>query len=133
MSDQAAMRRKILDALAYPRQVAKANVRLSTCPHSGFFEVMDSTCQQCSKNYECDWLNSTDQFHDLAGRPMEFLYRALTFGIDYVDAQVVRQEHNADSCECNSCEWIRNARDLIQEYSERPTQNLTIIDQEERT
>jgi hypothetical protein len=133
MPEQVIMRRKIIDFLVYPRQVAKANVRLSTCPHSGFFKVKDSECQKCSKNYECDWLNSTDEFNDLVARPMEFLYRALTFGIDYVDAQVVGQEHDADSCECDSCEWIRNARDLIQEYSEHPTQNLTIIDQEERT
>ena len=121
MSDQAAMRRKILDALAYPRQVAKANVRLSTCPHSGFFKVMDSTCQQCSKNYECDWLNSTDQFHDLAGRPMEFLYRALTFGIDYVDARNTLAGHEGQGCECDSCDWISNARGVIREYSKIST------------
>ncbi len=121
MPEQAIMRRKIIEGLCYPRQVAKANVSLSTCPHSGFFKVMDSKCRQCSKNYECDWLNSTDEFNDLVVRPMEFLYRALTFGIDYVDAQVVGQEHDADRCECDSCEWIRNARDLIKEYRESPT------------
>ena len=121
MSDQAAMRRKILDALAYPRQVAKANVRLSTCPHSGSFKVMDRTCQQCSKNYECDWLNSTDEFNDLAGRPMEFLYRALTFGNDYVAARNALAGHERQGCECDSCDWISKARGVIREYSKIST------------
>jgi hypothetical protein len=130
MSQQVAMRRRILDILAYPRQVAKASIDLSACPHSGFFEVMDARCQDCSKNYECDWLNSTDEFNDLAGKPMEFLYRALTFGIDFVDARNAIADHAEDKCDCESCEWVRNARDLIREYGkvrlERPTNNQEI-------
>ncbi len=121
MSEQAVMRRNIIDVLVYPRQVAKANVDLTNCPHSGFFKVLDKKCEQCSKSYECEWLNSTDEFNDLAAKPMEFLYRALTFGIDYVDAQVADQDHDADICECESCEWIRNARRLLHEYSKSPT------------
>ena len=120
MSQHVVIRRKILDALAYPRQVAKANIDLSTCPHSGFFKTLDNRCSACSKTYECDWLNSTDSFSDLAARPMEFLYRALTFGIDYVDAQTNKQNHDAENCQCDSCEWLRNAREVSREYGDRP-------------
>ena len=87
MSQQMVMRREILALFAYPRQLAMANIDLSSCPHGGFFKAMDASCRQCAKNYECVWLNSTDEFNGLAGKSMEFLYRALTFGIDYVDAR----------------------------------------------
>jgi hypothetical protein len=120
MSQRLAMRRKILNVLAYPRLVAKANVDLSVCPHSGFFKVMDSRCQDCSKSYECDWLNSTDEFNDLERKPMEFLYRALSFGIDYVDAQTAKQDHDVQNCKCDSCEWVRDARGVAREYGGRP-------------
>jgi len=122
MPQQVVMRRRIIEVLAYPRQVAKANIDLSSCPHSGFFKAMDSRCEQCSKSYECDWLNSTDAFNDLGAKPMEFLYRALTFGIDYVDGQTAHQYHDGETCECDSCNWIRNARGLIDDYSEVPIQ-----------
>jgi hypothetical protein len=120
MSSHAAMRRSILETLAYPRRIAKANVDLSTCPHSGLFKALDTRCRQCGQNYECDWLNSTDRFNDLAGKPLEFLYRALTFGIDYVDATEELADHGEGTCECNSCEWVRHARALAREYGRRP-------------
>ncbi|MFQ5982338.1 MAG: hypothetical protein ACE5KS_03075 [Woeseiaceae bacterium] len=121
MSRQALIRRQILGVLAYPRQVAMANVDLSVCPHSGFYNSMDPRCIQCAKNYECEWLNSTDEFNDLAEKPMEFLYRALAFGIDYVDAHSVRARHDIESCDCDSCEWVRDARDLAIQYEQRAT------------
>lgn len=120
MSSRVLIRRRILQVLAYPRQVAMADVDLSACPHSGSFKAVDAKCQECAKNYECDWLNSTDEFNDLATKPMEFLYRALTFGIDYVDARNVLANHYDDNCECNNCLWLRGARDLAREYVEMP-------------
>jgi hypothetical protein len=121
MTELVAMRRKILDVLVYPRQVAMANVDLSACPHSGFFEALDARCQECSKNYECDWLNSTDEFNELAEKPMEFLYRALAFGIDYVDARTAQQDHDPEICECESCQWVRDARNIVRQYGGKPT------------
>lgn len=116
MSQQIVMRREILALLAYPRQLAMANIDLSSCPHGGFFKAMDATCRQCAKNYECVWLNSTDEFNGLAGKSMEFLYRALTFGIDYVDARNAPAKHDGESCECQSCEWVKDARHVAHEY-----------------
>lgn len=119
MRSPAAMRRRILDVLAYPRQVAKANIDLSSCANSGHFRAIDAECLECSKSYECDWLNSTDEFNDLGGKSLEFLYRALTFGIDYVDATEELADHDAAGCECDSCLWISEARKLAHEQSRR--------------
>ena len=116
MSQQMVMRRGILALLAYPRQRAMANLDLSSCPHGGLFNAMDATCRQCAKYYACVWLNSTDEFNGLAGKSMEFLYRALTFGIDYVDAHNAPAKHDAESCECESCEWVKGARHVAHEY-----------------
>ena len=118
MSAKVQIRRRILESLTYPRQIAMANVDLSACPHSGMFKAIDTRCQKCSKNYECDWLNSTEEFNDLAAKPMGFLYRALTFGIDYVDARNVLSNHHEMECGCDNCEWLEDARDIAHEYTE---------------
>ena len=120
MSVKVVIKRRILDSLSYPRQIAMADVDLSACPHSGFFKANDAGCQQCAKNYECDWLNSTDEFNDLAAKPMEFLYHALTFGIDYVDARNVLANHHEKDCDCDNCDWLQDARELACEYTEMP-------------
>lgn len=121
MSRQMIMRRRILELLAHPRQVAMANIDLSSCPHGGFFKAMDTTCRQCAKNYECVWLNCTDEFNGLPGKSMEFLYRALTFGIDYVDTRNAPAKHDGESCECESCEWVKDARHVAHEYIKSAT------------
>jgi len=118
MSAKVKIKRRILESLTYPRQIAKANVDLSACPHSGLFQASDDTCRKCIKNYECDWLNSTDEFNDLAAKPMKFLYRALTFGIDYVDARNVVSNHHEKDCGFENCEWLEDARDIAHEYTE---------------
>ncbi len=118
MSAKVKIKRRILESLAYPRQFAMADVDLSACPHSGLFTAIDSRCQQCTRNYECDWLNSTDEFNDLAAQPLDFLHRALTFGIDYVDSRNVPTNLHAKDCDCENCEWLEDARDLAHEYTE---------------
>ncbi len=119
MSRQMVMRRRILELLTHPRQVAMANVDLSECPHSGVFKTLDATCRQCAKNHECDWLNSTDEFNGLAEKEMEDLYCALTFGIDFVDAHNGLAKHDGKDCNCDSCKWVRDARELAHKYVQR--------------
>lgn len=87
------------------------------CPHNGFFNPKDTTCRECKKKYECDWLNSTDEFNSLSEQPMEFLYHALAFGIDYVDALNTRAGHDSKNCDCKSCEWLGNARHVMRAYN----------------
>jgi hypothetical protein len=117
MSRQMIVRRRILKLLAHPRRVVMANVNLSGCPHSGSFRSKDITCRECAKNYECNWLNSTDDFNNLSERPLEFLYRALAFGIDYVDALSTRANHDSKNCDCKSCEWLSDARHVVRAYN----------------
>ncbi|MCH6549310.1 MAG: hypothetical protein IH812_05725 [Proteobacteria bacterium] len=119
MSRQVVMRRRILELLAHPRQIAMATVDLSECPHSGVFRTLDATCRQCAKNHECDWLNSTDEFNGLAEKEMEYLYCALIFGIDFVGGQNGLAKHDGKDCSCASCKWVRDARDTAYEYVQR--------------
>jgi len=120
MSQQTVMRRRILELLDHPRQVAMANVDLSECPHSGVFITLDATCLQCAKNHECDWLNSTDDFNGLAEKEMEYLYCALIFGIEFIDTNKGQAKHDDKDCNCESCKWVRDARDLAYEYVQTP-------------
>jgi hypothetical protein len=51
---------------------------------------------------------------------MEYLYCALIFGIDFVDAHTGQAEHHGKYCNCESCKWVRDARDLAYEYVQTP-------------
>ena len=131
MSRQMVVRRRILKLLAHPRRIVMANVNLSGCPYSGFFSPKDTTCRVCAKNYECGWLNSTDDFNSLSEQPMEYLYRALAFGIDYVDALNTRGNHDSKHCDCKSCEWLSDARHVVRAYNKNV---VTVVQyQEKRT
>ncbi len=110
-----------------------ANVDLSNCPHSGIFKAADSRCVHCAQSYECAWLNSTDEFNDLAEKSMAFLYRALSFGINYVETHKSVEEHNVECCECESCEWVKVARSLAREDNPRVTQIPATRIREKRT
>jgi hypothetical protein len=129
MSRQMVVRRRILELLAHPRRVVMANVDLSRCPHGGSFSSKDTTCRECAKNYECDWLTSTDDFNNLSEQPMEFLYRALAFGIDYVDALITRANHDSKNCDCKSCEWLSDARHVVRAYNKNV---VTVVQHREK-
>ena len=56
------------------------------------------------------------EFSVLAEQPMEVLFEALSFSIDYVDAHVSRQHHNYRRCTCETCTWVKDARFLARQY-----------------
>ena len=110
------MRRRIIEALAYPRIMLLANLDGDECSEQLSFNPAGEGCRTCENGTECRWLNINDEFKVLAHAPMSSLYESLQFCIDYVDAQCTRQNHNARRCPCESCRWLRGARQLESDY-----------------
>lgn len=79
---------------------------------------MDKACNRCANSDERNWFNSTDDFSGLAEKPMAFLCRALTFGIDYVSVLTASTGCHSENCDCTSCEWLADACLLVHEYTE---------------
>jgi hypothetical protein len=110
------MRQRIIEALTYPRMVLLANLEEENCPQNLYFNAEHEKCRYCEQGEECFWLNYNDKFSVLAQKPMQSLYESLQFCISYVDAQCTRACHNVRRCPCDSCEWIRSARQLVADY-----------------
>jgi hypothetical protein len=110
------MRRRIIEALTYPRLLLMSNLDAEECPQNLFFNPLHKACQHCEQGEECHWLNCNDEFSVLVKKPLETLYDSLLFSIDYVDVQCARAGHNVRRCACESCHWIRSARRLASEY-----------------
>lgn len=110
------MRRKIIEALTYPRILMISRMDFNACPNNRYFADEDTICQDCGQAQECLWLNLNDEFSMLAEQPMEQLFAAFSFSIDYVDSQVSRDNHNSRRCICETCVWVRDARHLARQY-----------------
>ena len=111
------MRRRMIEALTYPRILLLVNLDLDDCPQNQYFNPAHKLCQHCEQREECRWLNCNDHFSVLARKPLEALYGSLMFCIDYVGAESARANHNVRWCACESCTWVREARRLAREYS----------------
>lgn len=86
------------------------------CPHNRYFADEDRICQNCTQAQECLWLNSIDDFSMLAEQPINQLFEAFSFSVDYVDSHVAREKHNCRRCICETCTWVRDARHLSRQY-----------------
>ena len=110
------MRRRIIEALTYPRIVLLANLDSEECPHDLFFKPAHEGCQDCEKGEECQWMNVNDEFSVLAQQPIDLLYESLQFCIGYVITHGTDASHNVRRCACESCYWVRGARRLATDY-----------------
>jgi len=110
------MRRRIIEALTYPRMILLANLDAEECPQQLLFDPVHQRCQICEQGEECHWLNINDEFSVLAQKSMDSLYESLKFCIDYVFAQCTNASHNVRRCPCESCHWVRTARQLESDY-----------------
>jgi len=110
------MRRRIIEALTYPRMMLLANLDGEECSQNLYFNIAHEDCQICEQRQECLWLKINDEFSVLTEKTLDSLCESLQFCIDYVDAQCAHANHNVRRCPCESCNWVRSARRIATEY-----------------
>ena len=117
------MRRKMLEAITYPRSLVSKDIDPETCPHDGIFAVLSERCQNCDLGKECHWLSCIDKVADIGTQPDYTIHAILVFGLSLIEANIKQLQHDLETCTCGSCTWIRNARQSVREF-----QTLTLGD-----
>lgn len=110
-----AIRRQIIEALAYPCMLVLSNLD-EDCPQHRYYNPCHPACDDCEEGEECRWLNANSEISALAEKPMDQLYESLVFAIEHVDAKCSRAGHNVRRCPCESCSWVRQSGRLAREY-----------------
>lgn len=111
------MKRRLIEALTYPRLFVLETIDPGNCPHDGLFEASDAQCHECGLKQQCHWLTCLNRFNDLASKPLHTVNASLLYSIDLIEAHVENFEHDTAICDCESCTWIREARQLAAEFS----------------
>lgn len=113
------MRRRLIEALTYPRLFVLENLCLEDCPQKGRFDSSLDRCRNCGSGQECHWLSCLNDFDDLASKPIHTIHASLLYGISLIEACNERLQHDSEVCDCEACRWSRDAQELSREFSRR--------------
>ena len=110
------MRRKMIEALTYPRLFVLKEIGLQHCPHDAIFDPNWDRCRNCGLGQECHWLSCLNDFADLSNKPIHTLHASLLYSIKLIESHAEQMQHHIDSCGCESCSWTRDAQQLSREF-----------------
>jgi hypothetical protein len=115
------MRRKLIEALTYPRLYVLETMSLEECPQDGRFDSSCERCRSCDMGQECHWLSCLNNFDDLANKPIHTLHASLLYSINMIQASNEQMQHVTEGCTCESCMWLHDAEVLSLEFSTKFT------------
>jgi len=113
------MRRELIEALNFPRELVLKIIDQRDCPHESLFKATDDRCQQCGLGRQCHWVSCLKEFGDFEGKATHTLNASLRYGIDMVGTLHSKLRHDQKTCDCESCVWMRDSQRLIDEFDER--------------
>jgi len=115
------VRRKLLEALTYPRLFVLDSIDLEDCPHENLFDSSCDHCHNCDLQQECHWLSCLNNFADFANKPTHTMNASLVYGLNLVEKRIKQTLRHPEPCTCEPCTWIRDARQLTLEFeADRP-------------
>ncbi|MBT8103669.1 MAG: hypothetical protein KJO95_11920 [Gammaproteobacteria bacterium] len=94
--------------LDYPRWVIEREVDFTECHLSGGFEAKDELCASCAFGEACCWLNSNRAL-PTPDVPLDKLLHALGAAVAYLRKPRQDESAHPEQCECDACEWLREA------------------------
>lgn len=101
----------LIELLAYPRELTREAIDPESCPHGGYFDDSDRRCRVCFKETECRWLDAIDWGADTSSMSASELLQALEIAISFINQY--KAHHDRESCDCQTCSWLRDTRHLI--------------------
>jgi hypothetical protein len=110
------MRRRLIEALGYPRSLVQKIIDGRDCPHENLFEATSERCRQCGINRQCHWVACLNEFNDFEDKPTHTINASLRYGVKLVEALHSDLPHAETSCTCEPCTWMRDAQQLIEDY-----------------
>jgi len=120
------MRRRLIEALTYPRLFVLQEIGLKDCPHDSIFDPAWDRCRSCGLGQECHWLSSLNDFSELSNKPVHTLHASLLYAIKLIEEHIEELEHDARFCDCEPCNWVRNAHDLSRSFAGRYAWDLNL-------
>ena len=117
------MRRRLIEALSYPRLLVQKIIDERDCPHDSLFQATSERCHQCGINKDCHWVNCLDEFSDFADKPEHTINASLRYGVKLVESLHIEPHHGETLCSCADCAWVRDAQRLIEEFEEQLAPN----------
>jgi len=112
------MRRRMIEALTYPRLLVERIIEERDCPHDGEFEGTSELCHQCEVNRDCHWVSCLNKFSDFADKPAHTINASLRYGIKLVESMHDQLHHDESLCACEPCAWVRDAQRLVEEFEQ---------------
>jgi hypothetical protein len=113
------MRRRLIEALTYPRLFILENMSLDECPQDGRFEASCKQCRDCDLGQECHWMSCLNNFDELATKPIHTIHASLLYSINLIEARNEQLQHDSETCTCESCTWTRDALELSLEFTNK--------------
>lgn len=115
------MKEQIHNALKFPQNYIGHFIDIHQCKHQGYFTGHDQRCIECEHSLECEWLNRVAVFSYRHPSIAELLDK-LEAGISHVDSYLSRQGHDLPVCDCEACQWLRQAENLVENVNQTVTQ-----------
>lgn len=110
------MRRRLIEALTYPRLLVLEAAGRKDCPHNELFDTCSDRCHHCDLIQECHWLSCLDSFAAFSSKPTHTIHASLLYSIKLIDARIEQMGHDSRTCTCESCTWTRDAQKLTREF-----------------
>ena len=110
-----ASRVRLIELLTFPRMLALEAIDAKDCPHDIRYQSGESECAECGHGELCEWLTAQEPFAELTAKPERRLAESLRYAVDYVKARNHRAGPSARACTCASCQWLRDARQVLRE------------------
>lgn len=105
----------VVTLLEFPRWVIERDVDFTECHLSGGFDLQDPQCASCRFGRACCWLNR-HRAAPAPGVPLADLIDALQTAVNYLRGPEMDHAGHRPDCECDTCEWLREARGFLRTH-----------------
>jgi hypothetical protein len=121
------MRRRLIEALTYPRLFVLKEIDLKDCPHDSVFEGTCDRCHNCGLGQECHWLSCLNDFADMSDKSVHTLHASLLYSIKMIHGHFEKMRHHSRFCDCEPCNWTRDAKRLSRTFSRQYDRDISSI------
>lgn len=108
----------LVTLLEYPRWVIEREVDFTSCHLQGEFEASDPVCANCQFGEACSWL-SHHRGEPSLSTPLPELLNALQTAADYLRGERLGPPPHTAECDCDTCQWLREASNFLRVHRHR--------------
>ncbi len=108
----------VITLLEYPRWVIEREVDFTHCHLQGQYDANDPRCSSCGFGDACRWLNAR-LGGPSADATLDEMLTALRTAVEFLRETTLQQEQHLRDCQCDTCQWLREALGLLREHRHR--------------